>query len=67
MLVANGKGWHIIEIGNFAVIDTANCVALDLCSNQVLNRCRHTTKEVVVEPDFFIASADSVIVTDSSV
>ena len=67
MLVANGKELHIIEIWNCTVIDTANCVALDLCSNQVLNRCRHTTKEVVVEPDFFIASTDSVIVTDSSV
>ena len=67
MRAANGKGWQSIEIGNCTVIDTANCVALDLCSNQVLHRCRHTTKEVVVEPDFFIASADSVIVTDSSV
>mmetsp|Transcript_10132 Transcript_10132/g.16705 ORF Transcript_10132/g.16705 Transcript_10132/m.16705 type:complete len:103 (+) Transcript_10132:652-960(+) len=44
---------------------TTNCHGtLDLCSNQTLHRFRRSSEEVVVVPDLFITSTDSVIVTN---
>ena len=37
---------------------------LDLCSNQTLHRFRRSSEEVVVVPDLFITSTDSVICDD---